>query len=246
MSRSTESRGYGKRLRVAIFTIAVAAGALIAATAGASLDDQAREPNKDGSVCGAKAEYCTIDGALKASFVLGGDSDCEWRIDLEFGDGTTHTGRLTNGGDYPGYPFAHEYPRPGTYEFTVRLSEGHSPSGIPCGNYRETCPVQFPKTPKKKDVKEFEGLAYEDAINPRKKTFVMSHRSAGRGSAVGPGTVQIAVSRDTSWRGKVKNLNDLKRYPLEVKARFDGKRWVAERIEDEPLHSSDHFCETGT
>ena len=55
-----------------------------------------------------------------------------------------------------------------------------------------------------------------------------------------PGLVEITATGKTSWRGELKGINDLTRgKAVEVKARFDGRHWVAERVKEWRLKATD-------
>ena len=113
-----------------------------------------------------------------------------------------------------------------THQVSIRLSEGFSPSGFFAPTFvdrEETYTVQSPKPPKKGAKRQFVGYMGEK-ISKAKETFTTRHQ--------GPGAVLIDACKDTSWLGP-KGFAQLK-FPqkLEVKARFDGKRWIALRIEE--------------
>jgi hypothetical protein len=239
-ARVLGSKGARRRSIAALAALTGAfAFALVASSALAAVGGNVFLPNQDGSVCDTGFQMCTVDGRIESDFLLNSDSDCEWRIDINYGDGTVETGRLTNGGDEIGYPIVHTYEQRGSYTLTVQLSEGSSPSNFPpgCGGYRETCAVQYPKAPRKGDTEEFRGAVGE--IKKRRETFTMSH--------AGPGPVLIAATRETDWRSGLGDFGDLGRgLAIEVRARFDGKRWVAERVKKHRLDGTSRACKYGT
>lgn len=182
------------------------------------------EANKDGSVCDTKVDYCTVEGVLRADFNFTSDSDCQWRIDIDYGDGTTETGRITGSHDETGFPIVHEYGQRRTYELTITLSEGFSPSGFPpgCGNYTECHVVQYPKAPRKGAERTLGRLVGK--VSSREKAFVLGHE--------GPGTLIVGTDAETRWGTGLKSFKDLKSgLSVSVEVRFDGKRWVAGRVD---------------